>query len=127
MFVLFILVCILMTVYHLNITSEGKPLFTGDTAGFFDCFVKGYMEMFISNGKMLSYCSILITDLTGISLLAVNRDIIELDFSMMGEIDMRKAEIMVLSESEIKSILSTGKLPGKDATKKPQRMKATAI
>ena len=47
----------------------------------------------------------------------------ELDFSMMGEIDMRKAPIMILSEDEIKSILSTGKLPGKDATKKPQRMK----
>ena len=45
-----------------------------------------------------------------------------LDFSMMCEIDMRKAEIMVLSESEIKSILSTGKLPEKEATKNPQRM-----
>jgi len=47
----------------------------------------------------------------------------ELDFSMMGEIDMRKVEIMVLSESEIKSILSTGKPPEKDATKNPQRRK----
>ena len=46
----------------------------------------------------------------------------ELDFSMMGEIDMRKVEIMVLSESEIKSILSTGILPEKDATKNPRRM-----
>ena len=46
----------------------------------------------------------------------------ELDFSMMGEIDMRKVEIIVLSESEIKSILSTGILPEKDATKNPQRM-----
>ena len=46
----------------------------------------------------------------------------ELDFSMMGEIDMRKVEIIVLSESEIKSILSTGIFPEKDATKNPQRM-----
>ena len=46
----------------------------------------------------------------------------ELDFSMMGEIDMRKVEIIVLSESEIKSILSTGILPEKDATKNPRRM-----
>ncbi|MBQ7731156.1 MAG: ankyrin repeat domain-containing protein [Lentisphaeria bacterium] len=41
---------------------------------------------------------------------------------MMGEIDMRKVEIIVLSESEIKSILSTGIFPEKDATKNPQRM-----
>jgi FOG: Ankyrin repeat len=47
----------------------------------------------------------------------------ELEFSMMGEIDMRKVEIIVLSESEIKSILSTGILPEKDATTKPQAMK----
>ena len=47
----------------------------------------------------------------------------ELEFSMMGEIDMRKVEIIVLSESEIKSILSTGIFPEKDATTKPQAMK----
>ena len=47
----------------------------------------------------------------------------ELEFSMLGEIDMRKVEIIVLSESEIKSILSTGILPEKDATTKPQAMK----
>lgn len=46
-----------------------------------------------------------------------------LDFSIMGEIDMRKVPIMILSEDEIKSILSTGVLPEKDATTKPQRMK----
>ena len=34
-----------------------------------------------------------------------------LDFSIRGEIDMRKTPIMILSEDEIKSILSTGVLP----------------
>lgn len=47
----------------------------------------------------------------------------ELSFSMMGEVDMRKSLIMVLSESEIKSILSTGHLPEKEAEKIPQRLK----
>ena len=46
----------------------------------------------------------------------------ELEFSMMGEVNLTDAPIMVLSESEIKSILSTGKLPEKEATKTPQRM-----
>ena len=46
-----------------------------------------------------------------------------LDFSIKGEIDMRKAPVMILSEDEIKSILSTGKLPEKKPTTKPQGMK----
>ena len=37
-----------------------------------------------------------------------------LDFSIRGEIDMRKTPIMILSEDEIKSILSTGVLPEKN-------------
>ncbi len=45
-----------------------------------------------------------------------------LDFSFRGEIDMRKAPIMILSEDEIKSILSSGNLPEKKATTKPQHM-----
>ena len=47
----------------------------------------------------------------------------ELDFSMMGEIDMRKAQPVILSEDEIKSILSTGALPEKKPTTKAQGMK----
>ena len=46
-----------------------------------------------------------------------------LDFSIRGEIDMRKTPIMILSEDEIKSILSTGKLPEKKPTTKSQGMK----
>ena len=46
-----------------------------------------------------------------------------LDFSIRGEIDMRKAPVMILSEDEIKSILSTGALPEKKPTTKAQGMK----
>jgi len=46
-----------------------------------------------------------------------------LDFSIRGEIDMRKAQIVILSEDEIKSLLSTGKLPEKKPTTKAQGMK----
>ena len=46
-----------------------------------------------------------------------------LDFSIRGELDMRKTPIMILSEDEIKSILSTGKLPEKKPTTKSQGMK----
>ncbi len=46
-----------------------------------------------------------------------------LDFIIDGEIDMRKAQIVILSEDEIKSILSTGVLPEKKPTTKAQGMK----
>ena len=46
-----------------------------------------------------------------------------LDFIIDGEIDMRKAKIVILSEDEIKSILSTGVLPEKKPTTKAQAMK----
>ena len=46
-----------------------------------------------------------------------------LDFIIDGEIDMRKAQIVILSEDEIKSILSTGVLPEKKPTTKLQGMK----
>ena len=82
-FVVFAAVCLLMFKYHLNISSEGKPLFTGENASFFDCFVKGYLDMFISDRKILPVISVLLTGLAGFSLLAVNKRIKELDFSMM--------------------------------------------
>jgi len=47
-----------------------------------------------------------------------------LDFSIRGEIDMRKAQIVILSEDEIKSILSTGALPEKKPTTKAQGLKS---
>ena len=46
-----------------------------------------------------------------------------LDFIIDGEIDMRKAQPVILSEDEIKSILSTGVLPEKKPTTKAQGMK----
>ena len=81
--VVFAAVCLLMFKYHLNISSEGKPLYTGETAGFFDCFVKGYLEMFIPSQKPLFTIAVLFTGLTGLSLLIINKRIIELDFSVM--------------------------------------------
>lgn len=81
--VLFAAVCLLMFRYHLNVTAEGKPLFTGESAGFFDCFVKGYLKMFISSPKFLSVISVLFTALTCLSLLRVNIRIKELDLTMM--------------------------------------------
>ncbi|MBQ6508236.1 MAG: hypothetical protein IJI07_02075 [Flexilinea sp.] len=81
--VVFAAVCLLMLKYHLNISSEGKPLYTGETAGFFDCFVKGYLGMFISSPKKLSAIAMLFTVLTGLSLLKVSKRIKELDFSVM--------------------------------------------
>lgn len=83
-FAVFAAVCLLMLRYHLNISSEGKPLDTGAGTGFFDCFVKGYLSMFISGNGLLTVVSILFTALIGLSLLAVNKRIKELDFSVMA-------------------------------------------
>ena len=82
-FVIFAFVCLLMFKYHLNISSEGKPLYSGETAGFFDCFVKGYLGMFISGKKILPVISVLFTILTGLSLLTVIKRIKELDLTIM--------------------------------------------
>lgn len=82
-FVLFAAVCLLMFKYHLNISSEGKPLYTGENAGFFDCFVKGFAAMFISGKKLQTVISALLTGLVILSLLTAIKRIKELDFSLM--------------------------------------------
>ena len=82
-FVIFAGVCLLMLVYHLNISSEGKPLFTGDEAGFFECFVKGYVGMYLNNAGWVTAGAVTISVLAAISLLVVNKKITELDFSVM--------------------------------------------
>ena len=46
----------------------------------------------------------------------------ELPFSMMGEADMKSVPVVILSESEIKSILSTGDFPEKKAATNPDRL-----
>ncbi len=46
----------------------------------------------------------------------------ELTFSMMGEADMKSVPVVILSESEIKSILSTGNFPEKKAATNPDRL-----
>ena len=83
-FALFAAVCLLMLRYHLNVSSEGKPLFTGGHSGFFDNFVKGYLAMFISGNNLLTLISVLFTALAVLSLIAVNKQVKDLDFSLMA-------------------------------------------
>ncbi len=59
MFIIFTAFSLLMTIYHLNISSEGKPLFTGVGHGFFHCFVKGYLRMFVTKENLVTIGSVL--------------------------------------------------------------------
>lgn len=82
-FALFAGFCLLMFVYHLNVSAEGKPLFTGEEAGFFDCFVKGYVGMYINDRNMTTICAVTISILAAVSLLLINKQITEFDFPVM--------------------------------------------
>ena len=59
-FIIFTAFSSLMAVYHLNISSEGKPLFTGVGYGFFHCFVKGYLRMFVTKENLVMIGGVLI-------------------------------------------------------------------
>ena len=59
-FLFFTFISAMMGVYHLRISSEGKPLFTGGKKGFFDCFVKGYLNMFAAKELFINVGAVLI-------------------------------------------------------------------
>ena len=73
---------ILMVIYHFNISSEGKPLYTG-THNFFDSFVKGYVNMFIFGKNMITAVSVLIIAVLLVCVLRINRGMKDLDLALM--------------------------------------------
>lgn len=81
-FVGFIAVTVLMVIYHFNISAPGKSLYTGGH-NFYDNFVKGYIEMFISGESLVTIVSVVVTVLILLCVLRINKEMKELDFGVM--------------------------------------------
>ena len=81
-FLALIATAVLMTIYHFNVTAEGKPLYAGGI-NFFDNIVKGYAEMFVSGESLISIISIAFSVLLCLGILKVNLGMKELDFGLM--------------------------------------------
>ncbi len=82
MFIILVGFSILMVIYHFNITSEGKPLYTGSHS-FFNSFVKGYVNMFISGKSLITSVSILIIAVLLLSAVRIRMGMKNLDFALM--------------------------------------------
>lgn len=80
---LFIIFTLIMAKYHMNISSEGKPLYTGGEQGFFDSVVVGYAKMFTRNDTIALILSVLIVIISIITLLVLKRDLFNNDFPVM--------------------------------------------
>lgn len=79
---LFFLFTLIMIKYHLNISAEGKPLYTGGESGFFESVVKGYIKMLVPS-NLATLITILIAAGTTSCFLLLNRDMLKNDFTMM--------------------------------------------
>ena len=83
LFFAFMLFTLLMIKYHLNISSEGKPLYTGGEQNFFNSVILGYVEMLIPYNNI----SYIIASISSFILIAgaiyLNKEIIYNDFSFM--------------------------------------------
>lgn len=78
---LFALCTVIQLIYHLNISQSGKPLYTGDS-GFFDSFIKGYVNMFASDPTTTVLSIIMIVTSVG-CLALLRKKLFGLDFVMM--------------------------------------------
>ena len=81
-FLIFLCVTVLMLIYHFNISAPGKSLYTGGH-NFYDNFVKGYIEMFISGETAVTIISVVTTVLVLLCTLRINKGMKELDFGVM--------------------------------------------
>lgn len=82
-FILFILFSLLMVKYHMNISSVGKPLYTGGGQGFFDSVVIGYVNMFVENRTAALIVGIAIIVSIFASIVILRKDAIKQDFTIM--------------------------------------------
>ncbi len=82
-FIIFLLFSALMTYYHFCVTAEGKPLVTGYSAGFFECFVKGYLGMFISKERFLTISAIVCTVCFFLAVFISGKKLKNADFTLM--------------------------------------------
>lgn len=82
-FLIFLIFSVVMSYYHLCITADGKPLVTGYDAGFFDCFVKGYLGMFITKEKYLNILSIAFAVFIPLALIISRKKLKTADFTLM--------------------------------------------
>ncbi len=80
---LFVLFTLVMLKYHMNISTRGKPLYTGGEMGFFDSVIKGYAKMFVYQESTAAMAGIALAVSVGVCFAIEGKDLINMDFSAM--------------------------------------------
>ncbi len=82
-FLFFIVFTLLMVKFHMNISSEGKPLYTGRAQNFFSSVVEGYTRMFTNNNTLAFILALLALICGAVAILFLRKDFSKQDLPMM--------------------------------------------